>query len=71
MQADNSDRWTCRKCGVTFTRQQFVQHVRADACNAPRHVGQLIHTLRVFDRLLYHENGRAHAFHHAGERGRR
>lgn len=57
--ADNSDRWTCKKCGVTFTRHEFVRHVKADACRVPRHRGQLIETLGVFDRLLYEPGGRA------------
>ncbi len=57
MQADNSDKWTCRKCGVSFTLHGFVQHVVADACKLPR--------------LPYRDNGRARACQHAGGRSRR
>jgi len=64
MTADHSDQWTCKKCGVTFMRSGFVRHVKADACKPPRHAGQVIPTLGVFDRLRYHPNGRT--FQHRG-----
>ena len=68
MTADHSDQWTCKKCGVTFTRHEFVQHVRADVCSVPRHAGQLIQSLGASERLPYQANGRA--FQHPGERRR-
>lgn len=46
MTADHTDRWTCKKCGVTFTLHEFAQHVKADACR-----GQVIQTLGAPGRL--------------------